>query len=186
MTKIQKVLSQLRQHLFEADDDAVEIEPEEMSGRELLSKWEDKKNINRYEGNSGVRNLEDLIRVLNLDYRSIVTFLEDNSGAIGAIRDWIEEWIDQVPEWKESLQAEIEESLDGKMAKPAPNVHHQNLLSKGYEYKGAEPHHMADGGAVHSYGHKNGNSVRVQVLKGGDVYFNASDGQGRRLKKLEV
>lgn len=90
MSKIKKLVEALKKSISE-----------EMDGSELLSKWEAKKKYHHYEGETGLRRLEELIRVIG--YRSMDAFFEDNPGAMGAVRDWVEEWVDRLPEWKNNL-----------------------------------------------------------------------------------
>lgn len=87
--------------------EASEKSLEDLDGDELLLKWERKNKVQRYEGSKGVNDLEDLVRTLG--YRDMDYFLEDNMGAMTAIRDFIEEWIDKVAEWKEKLIEDLEE-----------------------------------------------------------------------------
>lgn len=88
---------------------------EEKSLSELIEEWQDQNKIHRYEGTSGVSNLEKLFGVLGykegnyLGYgNEIINFLSDNPGAIQAILEWIGER--EVPEWKENIISELEEN----------------------------------------------------------------------------
>lgn len=82
---------------------------------EIREKWEDQNKIHCYEGSTGVRNLEKLCNALGYNGRNgqfvnadgIWNFLADNSGAIEAILNFIDE--SNVPEWKEALSEELPE-----------------------------------------------------------------------------
>lgn len=74
---------------------------------ELVDAWAEKNNAWRTEGPRGRENLEKLIRVLG--YRNMDAFLEDNSGAIERVFEWIKE--QNNTEWKEAF-AEFDEDQD--------------------------------------------------------------------------
>lgn len=74
---------------------------------EMIDKYIDQERLYSWESTRGVRNLQKLVRVLDPHYRDIDTFLEDNSGAIEAIVEWIKDR--NVPEWAENLQGELYE-----------------------------------------------------------------------------
>ena len=86
---------------------------------EIREKWEEQNKINRYEGTGGVDNLQKLLGAIGykegnyLGYNNeLINFLSDNSGAIEAILNWIDE--QNVPEWKESLTeaTDLEEDIE--------------------------------------------------------------------------
>jgi len=60
------------------------------------------------EGSRGERNLEKLIRVLG--YRDMSEFLQDNSGCIEAMVEWISSM--RSPEWAQSLKDDMPDSED--------------------------------------------------------------------------
>lgn len=71
-------------------------------GYELLDQWEN--TYGRYEGDSGVRNLEQLCTALDPDhYKDLEDFLADNPGACDAMVDWIINELDTTKHWKENL-----------------------------------------------------------------------------------
>jgi len=84
-----------------------------MSFIETLERYENENKLNRNEGTTGVKNLCRLVRALgykdNLycgqfegaSYGDLICFLEDNSGVIEAIKEWISE--NGSPEWEEML-----------------------------------------------------------------------------------
>ena len=82
-------------------------------GADLIQKWQDQNGAHSFEGDSGLERLEDLVDVLGYSGHGfrfgdpIQQFLSDNPGAVEAILAWIEEQVDQTPEWRESLEAEV-------------------------------------------------------------------------------
>lgn len=85
----------------------VEEAKEKLDFDELFDKYTRQEKMYSWEGARGVRNLKTLIRILDSHYRDLDDFLEDNSGAIEAIINWINER--NVQEWAENLKAEIHE-----------------------------------------------------------------------------
>lgn len=90
---------------------------------ELIQEYRDEKRMHCMEGSTGVQNLCKLCGALGYEdsmgrmgtygdarLGNLIDFLEDNSGAIEAIIDWIGER--DIPEWKESLESELPERLD--------------------------------------------------------------------------
>lgn len=80
---------------------------------EIREQWEKQNKINRYEGTSGVKNLEKLLGAMGYDKgnyigygNELINFLSDNPGAIEAILNFIDE--SDVPEWKENLSDGLE------------------------------------------------------------------------------
>ena len=70
---------------------------------DILEHWQNQKPGRwHFEGESGVRHLEQLVSDLGYD-QGIEEFLADNSGAMQAIVEWITEWADRGTEWKENL-----------------------------------------------------------------------------------
>ena len=74
---------------------------------ELIDKYIDQESLYSWESTRGVRNLQKLVKILDPHYRDIDTFLEDNSGAIEAIVEWIKDR--NVSEWAENVKAELHE-----------------------------------------------------------------------------
>lgn len=58
-----------------------------------------------FEGSRGVRNFTNLVTT-GLGYRDLESFLEDNSGAMEALVEWISDV--RSPEWKERLTEMVE------------------------------------------------------------------------------
>jgi len=79
---------------------------EELEGSELLDKYIEQQNMYHFEGDTGVRNLEQVMSILG--YGGIYEFLADNPGAQSGIIEWISEWADRNSEWKEALLAEVD------------------------------------------------------------------------------
>jgi len=66
-------------------------------------------NFRTCEGESGVRNLEQLVETLGygqgfMRNRAIEDFLTDNPGAVEAVLNFIGEWVERNDEWAEALQ----------------------------------------------------------------------------------
>lgn len=81
---------------------------------EILEKWQDYHEISRFEGTSGVKNLEKLLKSLGYSRgnyvgygNEIINFLSDNPGAIEAILNFIVETNDK--NWNESLIEDLPE-----------------------------------------------------------------------------
>ena len=72
---------------------------------EILEKYLDHKKFYNFEGPRGVRNLTEVVKALDSNYRSLEDFLEDNSGAIEALLAWISKA--NVLEWTVNLKEEI-------------------------------------------------------------------------------
>jgi hypothetical protein len=92
---------------------------EEESGSEILDSVIDKHKLHRYEGEEGVRNFCRIVRMLGytdsqhfgqfdqLDsYGTLITFLEDNSGALEAMMEWLRDRLDTPAssEWVDNLK----------------------------------------------------------------------------------
>lgn len=81
----------------------------ERSFPETLSAYIEHKKFYRFEGDSGLKNLEVFLKDLGYpDHQwkfgsPIESFLSDNSGACQALIEWIE--LQNIPEWKENLEA---------------------------------------------------------------------------------
>ncbi len=95
-------------------------ELDEATMYELMEEHSSNQRYHSNEGARGIANLEELICDLDGQYKyngigvsTLHNFLEDNSGAIEAIRNWIEE--QNIEEWKENLRNTIpldEEELE--------------------------------------------------------------------------
>jgi len=85
---------------------------------ELVDEWMDQEKLYRVEGRRGVETLCQLAAVLGYKdpmyfgqitskatIGDLICMLEDNSGLIEAMIDWVKET--DSPEWRESLQAEV-------------------------------------------------------------------------------
>jgi hypothetical protein len=96
--------------------------------RELMEEFDEEHGTGRAEGRQGVENLCRLVHAIGYKDRQyfgqfhpygsfgdLIEFLEDNSGAIEALREWIAEQ-DQ-PEWREEIETYLtekdEEEEDG-------------------------------------------------------------------------
>lgn len=85
--------------------------PEEFD--ETLERFLREKKIHRFEGDSGLKNLETLFSALGYTEHGfrfgnlIEVFLSDNPGACDAIVEWIRD--QNNPEWHECLTKEIDD-----------------------------------------------------------------------------
>jgi hypothetical protein len=70
-----------------------------------LDLYLDQENLYSFEGHSGVRKFEQVVKVLG--YRDVTDFLADNSGALEAMLGFVHDWVERNSEWKEALQAEF-------------------------------------------------------------------------------
>lgn len=96
--------------------DVEHVEPAE-SMADLIAEWDEENG--RSEGRPGVENLCKLANALGYKDRQhfgqfqggcigdLIEFLEDNSGAIEAIKEWISGI--EAPEWKENLLSNLPE-----------------------------------------------------------------------------
>ena len=81
---------------------------------EAVEDFLNQEEIHRFEGDSGLQNLETLLEAIGYEghgfrFGSVLeSFLSDNPGAVEALVEWLM-CVDSVPEWKERL----EERLDG-------------------------------------------------------------------------
>jgi len=79
------------------------------SGIELIERWKDINKAWHFEGST--RNLEKLVNVLGYYDQgfggAVMEFLNDNPGAQGAIVEWIGEFIDRNPEWRDAMLGEV-------------------------------------------------------------------------------
>lgn len=82
---------------------------------ELLDQFIDEKRL-RFEGDKGVEALGEVAQAIGYSGHSfrygspLESFLSDNPGACEALINWIGE--QGLPEWKENLEAEVEEETD--------------------------------------------------------------------------
>lgn len=90
---------------------------------ELIDEYRDLNNITRNEGETGVQNLCRLVRALgykdpqyfgqfhpNGSYGDLIEFLQDNSGCVEAIVNWIGK--QNVPDWKAALEEVLPPDTD--------------------------------------------------------------------------
>lgn len=96
-------------------------EPEEIEEKDfndLYEEWTRQEKIYRWEGETGVANLEKLAKAIGYEgsvFRfgsPIESFLCDNPGAIEALIEWIVEQGEKSPEWRERLESELEEESE--------------------------------------------------------------------------
>lgn len=71
---------------------------------DLIEKYCDQEKMYHFEGGRGVNNFEKIIRVLG--YRQMDDFLEDNSGCLQAMVEWL--GTQNNTEWVEAMQNEIQ------------------------------------------------------------------------------
>src|ERR1035437_4864430 len=93
MKLIQELLGLHPQKLTEAKSDLYD----------LIEKYIDQEKMYSFEGGRGVNHFEKIIRVIG--YRDMDNFLEDNSGCLQAMVDWLME--QKSEEWEESMRAEL-------------------------------------------------------------------------------
>jgi hypothetical protein len=104
-------------------EDNEDNEKEEFSLNEMLDTYRLQEKIHSFEGRRGLEGLARIVRSLGYkDFQfygqlpngaalgDIFTFLEDNSGCIEAIVEWVGSR--DIPEWKEELESHLTE--DGK------------------------------------------------------------------------
>ena len=75
---------------------------------ELIEKYCDQEKMYHFEGGRGVNNFEKIIKVLG--YRDMDGFLEDNSGCIQAMIEWL--GTQSNSEWTEAMEMELPEPED--------------------------------------------------------------------------
>ena len=80
---------------------------EEKDFDEILQTYCDENRIRLSE--PSLRDLEKLTRALG--YRGLDDFLNDNPGAGQAVIQWIEEWGERIPEWREKLAMDDDTEL---------------------------------------------------------------------------
>ncbi len=83
----------------------------ELSGEELVLKWQDLHEIWHFEGST--KNLTELIGTIGYADRgfgnALEEFLCDNPGAQVAIVEWIAEVVDRNNDWRQALEEEIDD-----------------------------------------------------------------------------
>jgi len=104
------------------DQDKTLYETEERSMNEVVDLYVEQNDLGSSEGWKGVENLCKLVRAMGYkdtqylgqfnggSIGDLIEFLKDNSGCIDAIVEWIGD--SGVPEWKETLEAELEHDED--------------------------------------------------------------------------
>ena len=70
-----------------------------------LELYTDQEKMYSFEGSRGVQRFEQIVKVLG--YRNLTAFLEDNSGAIDAMVEFVSKWADRNSDWKDALTAEL-------------------------------------------------------------------------------
>jgi hypothetical protein len=66
---------------------------DEVEDQDLIELWCEQNRVHRWEGETGVRNLDKLVRELGYTYDGIREFLGDNPGAVEGIVEFIKEWM---------------------------------------------------------------------------------------------
>ena len=87
-----------------------------MEAYELFDKYMDN-HFRSFEGERGVRNLEQLVETLGygegwMRGRAIEDFLTDNPGAVQAVVEFIGEWVGRNSDWQDRLSDGVEEEED--------------------------------------------------------------------------
>lgn len=97
--------------------------PAEREFGEVLDAYFEQEEMHRWEGRKGVENLCQLARAIGYKdpqhfgqltrkatLGDLIDFLEDNSGAIEAIVEWVRDR--DIPEWRELLEEELPPAED--------------------------------------------------------------------------
>jgi len=92
----------------------------ELSLADIIEEYVEQEKLYSFDGERGVKNLCRLTRAIGYKdplhfgqfhqqgaYGDLINFLEDNPGAVQAIRQWIEDQDDD--EWKANVESELEE-----------------------------------------------------------------------------
>ena len=98
-TRRERELAQKGNYLDPEEDDDAD---------ELLQNYIDVEHL-RFEGESGVRDLEQLVGVIG--YPSLEEFLADNPGACEAIISFIEEWVPKTVNHHDSWYDKLRDAL---------------------------------------------------------------------------
>ena len=82
---------------------------DEESGRDLVDKWRNQNKVWSLEGDSGLKKLEELFKVVGYGHQfrfgdPIQHFLSDCSGACEALVEYFADEIDKNEEWKEAFK----------------------------------------------------------------------------------
>ena len=83
---------------------------------DILERYMSEHKMHRFEGTTGVRHFEKLVEDMGytdgqfIGRHGILNFLADNSGAIQALIEWIEQA--NVPEWEENLSDCLQEKAE--------------------------------------------------------------------------
>ena len=110
---------------------------------EIFDHWRSKKRHgHHWEGDTGVRNFEDLTKDIGYD-QGIDQFLADNPGAIETILEWIAEHAEKGGiEWKENLAkacdydpAKLEEADEDMVMQEAEEDDPENRSPEQENYK---------------------------------------------------
>lgn len=84
---------------------SIEDDEDDSDINSLMNKFIDEHKLYSLEGPRGLRNITKIVGALDGSYRSFDSFLEDNSGAIEAIVQWIKST--RIPEWKEKIEHDL-------------------------------------------------------------------------------
>lgn len=96
-------------------DDEIQIIEEEKEGCEIFDEFIDEYKLYRNEGTEGIKQLNKICEGIgykedNLLYgTSLERFLQDNSGCIEVIKDFIRDNVGKGNEWKEELETWLTE-----------------------------------------------------------------------------
>lgn len=120
-----------------------EINLENEDFDDILDHWQNQgKGRYRWEGDSGVRNFEELTKAIGYD-QGIDQFLADNPGAIETLLEWIAEHAEKGGiEWKENLAkacdydpAKLEEADEDMVIQEAEEDDPENRSPEQENYK---------------------------------------------------
>lgn len=93
------------------EDQLAEASNDDKNLGELIEKFCEEQKIHRFEGDRGIANLEKVLTALGYKGHSfrygdpVHAFLSDNSGAVEALLEWINE--QDSDEWKENLRSSL-------------------------------------------------------------------------------
>ena len=76
---------------------------EEGDMADLIERYCDQEKMYHFEGGRGVNNFEKIVGVLG--YRNMDGFLEDNSGCLQAMIEWL--GTQNIEEWKDSMKEQL-------------------------------------------------------------------------------
>ena len=82
---------------------------------DLVREWQDTHRVYSFEGDSGIVSLNSLCAAIGYEGHQfrfgspLEHFLSDNPGACDAMVEWMMEWGNTSPEWKEKLENTMSE-----------------------------------------------------------------------------